>query len=159
MKRLAVAFAALCLGAPALAQAPAKVTSEGRWELQTARYATGCSITGFMTIKRAGKNNVASCSFESVEFCPGSPTVSNRVKQTCTAKITGAKVEIISRIEKVVATTPADRLARVRTTYVPDHFTVSLNADGSEMTGKFYSGVELVVEAFVRFKRKKDLYS
>lgn len=96
-----------------------------------------------------------SCTFVANQICEGDPPLDIKVEQSCTATLSGSQVNIESQIKRTVSVSPEYQRERVDALYAPDHFFVSLNAAGDEMTGMFHS----VSRAFVRFTRLQDLTS
>lgn len=147
-------LAGACLAAPAaFAREPAK-TPEGEWSFETAKVNANCLLSGDISIWKA--RDGYACRFVATQSCTGSPPIEIKVAQSCTAKQTGDRVEIVSKIDRTVSVKPTDLKDAVDASYAADNFSVRLNKAGDEMTGKFHS----LSEAFVRFRRHtNDLVS
>jgi hypothetical protein len=159
------AKAAISLALAALAFAPtaaadrtlaAGASLAGRWEFRTGPIgaAGACDIAGSINIERANAQGVHPCRFESIQTCPNSP-IAYKVAQSCTARVTGNTVSIVSRVERIISVEPAENLEAVRRGYAPDNFTVRINTGATEMIGRFYSHGE----SEVRFWRPRQLTS
>lgn len=145
---------AVTLSTPvALAREPAN-TPVGEWSFETAKVNANCALSGDISIWKA--RDGYACRFVATQSCTGSPPIEIKVAQSCTAKQSGDKVEIVSKIDRTVSVKPADLKDAVDQSYAADNFSVRLNKAGDEMTGKFHS----LSEAFVRFRRHtNDLVS
>lgn len=91
----------------------------GAWSFQTAPYdgdgdGRACSMKGTMTIAPARTAGDFTCTFTAVETCPWGEWTA---EQTCTAKRTGAKLEITSTLRRV---TPAT------VNYAPDNWSLTV---------------------------------
>jgi hypothetical protein len=75
--------------------------------------------------------------------------------QSCSATQAGSQVNIVSKVDKIVSTDPADLMRDMFARYTPDNFKVAINPRGDEMTGMF----ESQGEAPVTFRRKQELVS
>lgn len=137
-RRLAV-VAALALALTCTTQAfaqrktptPAAPNIAGAWSFQTAPYDSDgdgqpCTMKGTMTIAPARTAGDFSCRFTAIETCPWGEWTA---EQTCTAKRTGAKLEITSTITRV---TPAT------VSYAPDNWSLTIRT-GDLMIGELRS--------------------
>lgn len=131
----AVAFAANAGAAPPAAPSPL-----GAWEFKTGVIGA-CTISGKMTVGKPAKAGAPyPCLFESVQACPGlTPPAYYTVAQSCTAQVSGSKVMIKSKVERIISVKPEWALEGVKKGYAPDDFTVEINARATQMTGVFYS--------------------
>ncbi len=151
MKRVCSIIAlAIGIASPALGD-----TAAGRWSFETAPVNENCVLTGEMSIQPTSTPGQFSCHFVSVQACTTIPPIEIEVLQTCTATQTGVQVNIESAVENIVRAEPEEFFPQIELTYAPDHFFVSLNTTGDEMTGMFHS----LSNAFVRFTRLEDLTS
>lgn len=149
---LAVGAASTSLAAPP--KTPQDPSPAGRWRFQTDRVNSGnCTLSGDMTVWRSAP--IYKCRFTAVQACDGNPPIRIEVAQTCDASQDGRRITIESKIEKYVKVSPASMETTVRKGYAPDHFKVTLNNAGSEMTGMFHS----LSDAPVVFRRIEDLTS
>lgn len=127
---LAMAFA---VSTQALAQrnaAPAPNIA-GAWSFQTAPYdgdgdGRACTMRGTMTIAPTRSAGDFTCVFTAVETCPWGEWTA---EQSCTAKRTGAKLEITSTITKVTPPTVS---------YAPDNWSLTIRT-GDLMVGELRS--------------------
>jgi invasion protein IalB len=152
--------AAAAQSPPAPSPKPQKPTggfpsAVGAWTFETAPVNLNCKLSGTMTISQAGPAGGLTCRFVAVQGCTGDPPLRFEVEQACTAKQTGANVEIESRIVRVMKAEPADLLDAVKANYAPDDFKVAITRRGDEMLGDFHS----LSTARVRFVRAVDLTS
>ncbi len=138
-----------------LAQGAWAESPAGAWAFETDKVNLNCKLSGEMTIWQDKKAGLYACRFLAVQSCTGEPPIEIKVAQTCTATHSGNQVSITSKIDKTVSVKPRDMLETVEELYAPDHFMVSLNARGDEMTGMFHS----LSQAYVRFRRREDLNS
>lgn len=145
-----VVAAAAGLSCAAQADSPA-----GRWAFKTDTVTENCLLKGEMHIWPEGAEDEFSCSFIANQVCDSTPPLDIKVEQSCTATLTGSQLNIESAIVRTVSVSPEDQRPRVDALYAPDHFFVSINEAGDEMTGMFHS----VSRAFVRFTRQLDLTS
>lgn len=130
-------------------------TPSGRWAFETDPVTPDCILKGEMQIWPTNADGQYACSFIANQVCTSSPPLDIHVQQSCTAQLTGAQVNIESRVVRTVSVSPEDQRDRVDALYAPDNFFVSLSEGGEEMTGMFHS----VSRAFVRFIRLEDLTS
>lgn len=149
---LAILSATIC--APALAQKPAADPLTGFWKFETKPINQNCKLSGDMEIMKE-KSGGYTCKFVSVQSCTGEPPIEIKVAQSCSVKQASKKVVMQSTITRIVSVKPKDLSDIVKERYAPDHFNVTLNATGSEMTGIFHS----IGEATVRFWRPDALTS
>jgi len=148
---LALSLFATC----AITGASAADTPAGRWAFETDPVNLNCLLKGEMQVRPTSVEGQYACTFIANQICEGDPPLDIKVEQSCTATLSGSQVNIESRIERTVSVSPENQRDRVDALYAPDHFFVSLNAAGDEMTGMFHS----VSRAFVRFTRLQDLTS
>lgn len=157
--RIARSAAALGLAAICLAGAASAETIAGRWKFRTDRLpSNGCIISGDIAFSPTPKAGVFSCAFVSQEDCvtaSGQKTF-QRVRQSCTASVSGDSVTITSKVETMLDAGPADMRARLmrKESYAPDDFAVALNASG-DLVGQFHS----LQKTGARFWRDADLVS
>ncbi len=150
---LGVAASTTAFAAPPKAAA-SDPTPAGRWRFQTDRVNGGnCTLAGDMNVWKAASSY--KCRFTAVQACGGVPPIRIEVEQSCNASLDGMRVTIQSKIEKYVKVSPPEMEETVRSGYAPDHFKVTLNAAGSEMSGMFHS----LSDAPVVFRRVVDLTS
>ena len=151
--------AALGLAVISLTAAASAETLTGRWLFRTdALPSNGCFISGDISFRKTPKAEEFACEFVSQEDCVTLAGVKTfqRVKQSCTARLSGRSLAITSKVEQLVDAGPAslrDRLMRLDS-YAPDDFSVELNAKG-EFVGLFHS----LQKSGVRFWRAVDLVS
>lgn len=151
---LAILSAAIASTASAQLAKPKPLPDlSGVWMFQTATLPKkNCVIAGEIEFTRKAGDSYH-CAFVSTETCPNG---FQTVKQTCLAKIAGADVEILSKVDHIVDAGPAearDVLMDVRT-YNADNFRVHA-VTGETLVGLFFSRNK----AGVRFWRKEGLVS
>ncbi len=138
------------------AQAQASPNSPaGRWAFKTDTVSENCILQGEMQIRPTSTPDRYTCRFIANQYCEGESPLDIEVEQTCSADLSGVQLNIESEIARVVSVSPEFERDRVEALYAPDHFFVSLDEAGDEMTGMFHS----VSRAFVRFTRLPDLTS
>ena len=151
--------AAFCLAAACLAGAAGAEGVDGRWKFRTgALPSNGCFISGDIVFRKAAQANAYTCEFVSQEDCvaaDGSKSF-QRVRQSCTARVSGKMISITSKVEQILDAGPAASRARMMqlSSYSPDDFDVEPNGKG-ELVGKFHS----LQASTVRFWRDVDLVS
>ncbi|MBI1360675.1 MAG: hypothetical protein GC155_10410 [Alphaproteobacteria bacterium] len=123
----------------AVAPAAAAQTAAGDWKFETGQVAGICRLSGDMEISKPDAHGASTCRFVAKQSCPGDPPLEFSVQQSCSVARSGKKVEITSRIERVLSVKPDDFLDTVKRGYAPDNFSVRLNASGTEMSGLFHS--------------------
>jgi hypothetical protein len=100
------------------ARAPQPVIT-GAWSFQTAPYdgdrdGRACSMKGSMVIVQGRTPDLLTCTFTATETCPFGEWTA---EQTCTAKRTGAQLEISSTITRVTPPT---------VNYAPDNWILTI---------------------------------
>jgi hypothetical protein len=152
---------ALCASPLAMAQLKKAPSPAGNWEFKTAQLNDRCIISGDMQIREVGSGTGSksgkrfSCSFHAVQSCTSGEIRTIHTDQTCTLTQAGAKVSMVSKLERVVKTDPKELMNGMDRRYAPDNFYVTISPDGDVMDGKF----ESMGEAPVKFRRKGDLLS
>ena len=148
---------ALCASPFAMAQLKKAPSPAGNWEFKTAQLNDRCIISGDMQIRETGAGAAKrfSCTFRAVQSCTSGEIRTIHTDQTCTLTQTGAKVSMVSKLERVVKTDPKELMNGMDRRYAPDNFYVTITPDGDEMDGKF----ESMGEAPVKFRRKGELLS
>lgn len=132
---------------------------DGSWKFRTAALpSNGCFISGDITFRKTSAADAYTCEFVSQEDCVGADGAKTfqRVRQSCTAHITGKTIAITSKVEQMLDAGPAavrPRLMRMDS-YSPDNFEVAPDGKG-ELVGKFHS----LQASGVRFWRDVDLVS
>jgi hypothetical protein len=151
---IALALAATPFAVAQLKKAPSPA---GNWEFKTAPLNDRCIIAGDMQIREvgAGASKRFSCTFRAVQSCTSGEIRTIHTDQTCTLTQAGAKVSMVSKLERVVKTDPKELMNGMDRRYAPDNFYVTITPDGDEMEGKF----ESMGEAPVKFRRKGELLS
>lgn len=159
MKRAFLALVALatCASPLAFAQLKRAPSPEGKWEFKTALLDDRCTISGEMQITELGQGDSRRfvCKFRAVQACTGGGIKSIVTEQSCLLNQAGSKVTIISKLERIVSTDPAELIKGMDRRYAPDNFSITINSRGDQMEGMF----ESMGEAPVKFRRKGDLVS
>ena len=148
---------ALCASPFAMAQLKKAPSPAGDWAFKTAPLNDRCIISGDMQIREVGSGTAKrfSCTFRAVQSCTSGEIRTIHTDQTCTLTQTGAKVSMVSKLERVVKTDPKELMNGMDRRYAPDNFYVTITPDGDEMDGMF----ESMGEAPVKFRRKGELLS
>jgi hypothetical protein len=130
---------------------------EGVWEFKTAELYDSCTISGEMEIRREGDTTSKDfiCTFRAVQACTRGNIRTIHTDQSCSASQAGSQINIISKVDKIVSTQPAELMKGMLQRYAPDNFKVSINPRGDQMEGMF----ESQGEAPVKFRRKQELTS
>lgn len=155
---LALLFASAGAIVPETAAQLKKAPSpEGVWEFKTAELYDSCTISGEMDIRREGDETSKrfTCTFRAVQACTRNSIRTIHTEQSCSATQTGSQVNIVSQVDKIVSTDPAELMRGMLQRYAPDNFRVSINPRGDQMDGMF----ESQGEAPVKFRRKQELTS
>lgn len=138
----------------ALTAAPAAFADDlsGVWSFTTEPTAYNCTISGEMTIKPS--NNLKhDCTFTAVQACTERLPSEMHTEQSCVAIQVGKLVTIKSKLEKLTSVVPASMFDGAE--YAADDFTLTLNASGDEMLGKYSSHRT----SPAKFWRKRQLIS
>jgi hypothetical protein len=152
---------ALCASPLAMAQLKKAPSPAGNWEFKTAPLNDRCTISGEMQIRETGAGAGSksgkrfTCTFRAVQSCTSGDIRTIHTDQTCTLTQTGAKVSMVSKLERVVKTDPKELMNGMDRRYAPDNFYVTISPDGDVMDGMF----ESMGEAPVKFRRKGELLS
>jgi hypothetical protein len=146
-RTILLGLASAMLSAPAFAD-----DLSGVWSFTTEPTQFNCVISGEMTIKMVSTRRF-SCTFTAVQACTERLPHAIHTEQSCSAVQVGRQVSITSRVEKITGVDPVSMTDEVG--YAPDDFTLTLNADGAEMTGKYSSNRS----SPARFWRKRQLLS
>jgi hypothetical protein len=133
--------------APAPERPAANHTPVGRWKFETGMVNLNCKLSGEMQVLKAAQTGLYSCQFVAVQSCTGNPPLEFKVQQTCIATQTGKQVTITSKVQNILSVKPEAMFPTVKRGYAADNFEVTLNPDGSQMTGMFHS----LNQASVRF--------
>ncbi len=145
-------------GALAQAGKPDKpIDISGRWQFKTELRNKGCTISGEISFIPVPKSAGYACTFVSREECgEGASRTWSEVKQSCSVSETAGEFAIVSKVEQIVATFPAEYKAAIiaNDSYRPDNFRVRAARNG-DLVGSFKS----INQADVRFWRDKDLVS
>lgn len=155
---LAPAFIAAGLSS-ASAQASGNDIS-GQWRFRSASFEDDCIASGAITLRPA-KSGAFDCAFVIETHCKyATDKVQEywRVSETCTAKQTGFRVQVTSRIGKIEAATYFGKAipASEQPNYMPDNFDLMLKPSGAEMTGHLFDPIRRVP---MRFWREAELMS
>ena len=151
---VAIACATVPTASAQLKKAPSPA---GIWEFKTAVLYDSCTISGQMEIRPDGDKNSKrfTCTFRAVQACTRGGIRTIHTDQSCSASQTGSQINIVSKVDKIVSTDPADLMKGMLERYWPDNFKVAINPRGDEMDGAF----ESQGEAPVKFLRKQELVS
>ena len=159
MKRAALALIVLaaCSAPLAFAQLKKAPSPEGKWEFKTEILNDQCTISGEMQITELGEGDMRrfTCKFRAVQACTGGSIRTIQTDQSCTLTQTGPKISIISKVDRIVSTDPAELMKGMDRRYAADNFFVTINTRGDQMDGMF----ESMGEAPVKFRRKGELIS
>lgn len=141
----------------AAAQLKKPPSPAGNWEFKTAQLNDRCTISGEMQIRESGTGakKVFSCTFRAVQACTSGDIRTINTEQSCKLTQTGAKISMVSKLERVVSTVPKELMNGMDRRYAPDNFFVTISTDGDAMEGTF----ESMGEAPVKFRRKGELIS
>ena len=137
-----------------LAATPAAFADDlsGVWRFTTEPTAFNCTISGEMTIKPSNSLK-HDCTFTAVQTCTERPPAEMHTEQSCVAIQIGKLVSIKSKLEKLTSVVPATMFDSVG--YAPDDFSLTLNASGNEMLGRYSSHRT----SPAKFWRKRELVS
>jgi hypothetical protein len=145
----------IALGGSASAQ-QATMDITGRWLFETGKFDTseyrdGCIMTGEIMIRSTPVSSLHSCTFTIETICKqaGREAEYYRVRQSCTAMKTGAKVMIASKITQIEETRLRGEVVPL-TGYSADMFDLTLSPNGVEMTGHQHDVVRRVPARFWR---------
>ncbi len=125
------------------------------WNFKTDVLNDSCTISGEMKIRETDRKDQFACTFRAVQACTGGVIRTINTDQSCSAKQVGAKLDIISKVDRIVSVEPKELMQGMDRRYAPDNFHVTINNRGDEMDGLFDS----MGEAPVKFRRKQDLVS
>ncbi len=150
----ALAFAGTCISGAANAESIA-----GNWKFLTDRLPSNdCTISGDIVFHGTGRADTFACEFTSREDCATAKGVKTfqKVKQTCSALVSGGSVIVTSHVEQILDAGPPEERGRLMRpdTYKADDFTLHGNDLGG-FDGWFHS----IQKAGVRFWRAPDLVS
>lgn len=154
-------MSATLLGAtpPAHAQ-PVLDDISGPWSFKSASFDDDCTMTGTVTFA-AAKTGAISCSFVIETRCTyGSGKVQEfwRVNESCTARKTGRRLQVTSRVNKVeIANYLGKPMSSAeRQNYLADNFDLMLSGDAAEMVGRVFDPLRRVA---MRLWRPRELVS
>ena len=116
---------------------PIQSDISGSWVFETGHYYDGCRITGRMQIFQTPEGGY-SCDFTTFETCPD---LTSEVQQSCTARVQGDQVAIVSQIVSITDQQPLSY------GYAPDDWLLTIRSE-DRMTGTLESAsrAEVVFE-------------
>ena len=133
----------------------------GPWRFQSGTFDGDCKMSGGISLKPAAAAGSYACSMIVETHCRnGDDGLYEywRVKESCTAKLTGQRVQITGKIERVEE---ASMLGEKLTggdlsTYVPDSFELTIRPGAEEMNGHM---VDRLRRVSARVWREAELVS
>jgi hypothetical protein len=147
---LAGVVSLLAVGLAPLAGAQLKrpASPVGKWTFKTDELTDTCTISGDMDIieESSGPTRRLTCNFRAVQACATGSIKSIHTEQSCTVKQDGAKISILSKVERIVSTDPAELIRGMDRRYAPDNFHLTINDRGTAMDGMFQSHTQAPVE-------------
>jgi hypothetical protein len=151
----------LGIATPSAAGQQGAVDLSGPWRFQTAGFDGDCTMGGIIRMKRAAQAGSYMCDMLVETQCRNSEDGLYeywRVKETCTAKQAGQRVQITGAITQIEeAKLFGENLSdEDREAYVPDNFVVTLQPGGQEMKGQL---VDQVRRLAARLWRDAELVS
>lgn len=133
----------------------------GPWRFQSGTFDGDCMMSGGVNLKPAATAGSYTCSMIVETYCrnPDDGLYEYwRVKETCTAKQTGERVQITGKIDRVEeASMSGEKLTGSDlTTYVPDNFELTIRPGAEEMNGHM---VDRLRRVSARVWREAELVS
>ncbi len=133
----------------------------GPWRFESGTFDGDCTMSGGINLKPAAQTGAYTCSMIVETHCRNADDGLYeywRVRETCTAKQTGGRVQITGKIDRVEdATMYGEKLiGDDRSSYVPDNFELTIRPGGAEMSGQM---VDRLRRVSTRVWREAELVS